>query len=346
MKAVVLKPGCQLALEDVPEPQMESPTDMIVKVTTASICGSDIHIKYGEIPIPPETVIGHEFVGLVEEVGSGVVQFKPGDRVCVPAGIWCGLCSACRRREEQNCINGGVWGGGLYFGRPLAGAQTEFVRVPNADLCAMSIPDQVPDEQAVFVGDIFMTGYHAAFQGGIRTADTVVIYGCGPIGLMALISARMFGPKEVFSVDMYDNRLALAEHYGATVIDARKEDPVNRILEATDMQGADVAIEAVGNPDTFLQSLNSVRRGGMVSVVGLFPSSVELPLPIFGLYGVRISMGLGSPSSMGQLMSLLASGRLDLSPLCTHTFGLKDAMEAYDLFENHKDQCLKIMLKP
>ena len=143
----------------------------------------------------------------------------------------------------------------------------------------MPIPDQVPDEQAVFVGDIFMTGYHAAFQGGIRTADTVVIYGCGPIGLTALISARMFGPKEVFSVDMYDNRLALAEHYGATVIDARKEDPVNRILEATDMQGADVAIEAVGNPDTFLQFLNSVRRGGMVSVVGLFPSSVELPLP-------------------------------------------------------------------
>jgi len=347
MKAVVLQAGHELAVNDVPEPRVESPNDIIVKVTTASICGSDVHIKYGEIPgIPPGTVIGHEFVGVVEEAGEAVRQVKAGDRVDIPAGIWCGVCAACRRGETQNCSNGGVWGGGYYFGQPLQGAQTSYVRVPNADLCVLPIPENVPDEQAVFVGDIFMTGYHAANQGGIRTGDTVVVYGCGPIGLCAVASAQFFGPKQVFAVDRFENRLAVAARLGATVINAKEDDPVNRILETTDMEGADVAIEAVGSAESFNQALGSVRRGGMVSVVGLFPESVELQLPILGLYGVRISMGLANPSSMGPLMSLLSSERIDLSPLCTHAYPLEDALEAYDLFENHKDQCIKVMLKP
>jgi len=347
MKAVVLQAEHELALEDVPEPKIQSPTDIIVRVTTTSICGSDIHIKHGEIPgIAPGTVIGHEFVGVVEEAGQAVRHLKVGDRVDVPAGIWCGACPACRQGELQNCANGGVWGGGYYFEKPLAGAQTSYVWVPNADLCVLPIPESVPDEQAVFVGDIFMTGYHAAHQGSIRPGDTVAVFGCGPIGLAAVVSAMMFGPKQVFAVDMLDNRLALAAHFGATIIDGRKEDAVNRILEATDMRGADVAIEAVGTSEAFTQALSAICRGGMVSVVGLFPESVELPLPMLGLYGVRISMGLANPSPMGQLMGLLESGRVDLSPLCTHTFALEEALEAYDPFENHKDQCVKIMLKP
>lgn len=347
MKAVLLQPGHELAVNDVAEPRIESPNDIIVKVTTTSICGSDIHIKYGEIPgIPPGTVIGHEFVGVVDAVGKGVRQVKAGDRVDIPAGIWCGLCAACRRGEIQNCSNGGVWGGGYYFGQPLQGAQASYVRVPNGDLLALPIPENVSDEQAVFVGDIFMTGYHTAYEGRIRVGDTVVVYGCGPIGLCAVVSAQLFGPKQVFAVDSLENRLAVAAQFGATTIHAGHEDPVNRILEITDMQGADVAIEAVGRTESFNQALGSVRRGGMVSVVGLFPESVELQLPILGLYGVRISMGLANPSPMAQLMSLLSAGRVDLSPLCTHTYALADALEAYDLCENHKDQCIKVMLKP
>lgn len=347
MQAVVLKQGHALALEEVAEPRIRFPNDAIVRVTTSSICGSDIHIKYGEIPgVPPGTVLGHEFVGVIEAVGEGVTQFKAGGRVCAPAGVWCGVCAACRRGELQNCMNGGVWGGGYYFGEPLDGAQTSHVRVPNAELLLLPIPDNVPDEQAVFVGDIFMTGYHAAKEGCIRTGDTVAVFGCGPVGLCAVASVGLFGPQRVFAVDMFENRLAIAEQFGATAIHAGNEDAANRILEETGMQGADVAVEAVGRPETFMQALGCLRRGGTLSVVGLFPESVDLPLPMLGLYGVRISMGLACPVTMSPLMALLASARVDLSALYTHSYALSEAMEAYELAEHHKDRCIKVMLKP
>lgn len=346
MKAVVLKPGHQLALEEVPKPVLDGPGQILVRVTTSAICGSDLHIKYGEIPIKPGTVIGHEFVGVVEEVAPDVRLHKPGDRVDVAAGLWCGSCPSCLRGEVQTCQAGGVWGGGFFKGRPLSGAQTEYVQVPNADMCAVTIPDNVSDEQAILVGDVFSTGYHAVAAGGVRTADTVVVFGCGPIGLAAVASAGLFGPGRIYAVDMMANRLALAEKLGAIPIDASKVDPAGTILGATKMYGADVAIEAVGQPAAFNQALSSLRRGGSLSVVGLFAKSVELALPILGLYGVRISMGLGNLSRMRQLMEMLSLGRVDLSSLCTHTFPLSQAMEAYDLFENHKDQCIKVMLKP
>ena len=174
----------------------------------------------------------------------------------------------------------------------------------------------------------------------------MAVFGCGPIGLGTLVSAWQMGPKDVFAVDMFDNRLELAKHYGAKVIDAREENAVERLREMTGGEGADVVVEAIGNPETFQQALKSVRRGGMVSVVGLFPAAVEFPLNEMAYYGVRLSMGLGSLAHMDQLMGLLESGRVDLSPLVTHTFSLQDALDAYELFENHKDQCLKIMLKP
>jgi alcohol dehydrogenase len=347
MRAVVLKEGGRLALEDVPEPKILKHDDVIVRVTTATICGSDVHIRHGQIPgISPGTVIGHEFVGVVEEVGSDVVGFRCGDRVAAAATTWCGVCPACRRGEVQHCTNGGVWAGGEFFGKGLSGAQTEYIRVPYADNCLTRIADHVSDEQAVFVGDVFGTGYHAAYEGRIRTGDTVVIYGCGPIGLGALLSAWQFGPREVFAVDMLDNRLAVARRYGATVLDAREGRVLERIRAATGGQGADVVIEAIGNPVTFAQSLQAVRRGGTLSVVGLFPGPVELPLHELAFYGVRVSMGLANLSRTGQLMALVESGRVDLSSLATHVFPLDQALEAYDLFENHKDQCLKVLLKP
>ncbi|MFH1138021.1 MAG: alcohol dehydrogenase catalytic domain-containing protein [Pseudomonadota bacterium] len=345
MKAVVLKPGRALALEDVPRPELQDPDDMIVKVTTAAICGSDIHIKYGEIPgISPGTTIGHEFVGLVDQAGPAATRFKPGDRVVVAAGIWCGYCPACRRGDIQNCANMGVFGGGMFRGRTLQGAQTEYVRVPNANMCAMHIPRHVPDEQAVLVGDVLSTGYHAAREGRIDTGDTVAVFGCGPIGLAAIISARLFGPRQVFAVDVFDNRLALAEKFGATPLHA-KDNPVDQILAATNLDGVDLAIEAVGVPEVFGQALGSIRRGGMVSVVGLFNGSYELPLRMLGLYGFRLSMGLANLSYMNQLMGLAAAGKVDLAPFCTHVFPLDEAMAAYDLFENRKDECMKVMLK-
>jgi len=347
MKAVILQPENKLALGDAPEPKLQEHDDVILKVTTAAICGTDVHVKHGQFPgIPPGTIMGHEFVGVVEEVGQDVARFKPGERVSVPAAVYCGTCKACRRGEVQHCSNGGMWGGGEIFGKGLSGAQTQYVRVPFADTCLVPIPDQVPDEQAVFVGDVLSTGYYAACEGHIRTGDTVVIFGCGPIGLGALVSAWQFGPKQVLCVDMLANRLALAEHYGARVIDAGRGEVVERIRQMSGGEGAEVVIEAIGAAESFSQALKCVRRGGTVSVVGLFSRPVEFPLQELVYHGLHLSMGLSSLARMNELMSLLETGRIDLGPLATHIFSLSEALKAYDLFENHKDQCIKILLKP
>jgi threonine dehydrogenase-like Zn-dependent dehydrogenase len=347
MKAVVLQAGSRFTLEEVPKPGLQGRRDVIVKVTTAAICGSDVHAKHGLIPgYTPGTVMGHEFVGVIDESGPDVINFKAGDRVAAAPITWCGVCAPCRRREPQHCLLGGVWGGGEIFGRGLAGAQTNYIRVPYADNCLIRIPDNVPDEQAVFVGDVFVTGYRAAYEAHIGTGDTVVVYGCGPIGLGAVISAFQFGPKRVFAVDMLPNRLAIAREYGAITLNGAEIDAVAKVREETGGEGADVAIEAIGNPQAFMQALRSVRRGGAVSVVGLFPGPVEFPLHEMGFYGVRLSMGLGDPSFMTPLMGLVESGRVNLAALATHAFPLGKALEAYDLFENHKDECIKVLLKP
>jgi threonine dehydrogenase-like Zn-dependent dehydrogenase len=347
MKAVILQKGNQFALNDLPEPELQSDTDVIVKVTTAAICGSDIHIKHGLLPgISPGTVMGHEFVGVVEKIGKSVKLHKEGSRVAAPAAVWCGICPACKRGQVQYCINGGVWGGGELFGKGLSGVQTSYVRVPYADVCLTPIPESVSDEEAVFVGDVFSTGYHAALEGNICTGDTVAVFGCGPIGLGALIASWQFGPKKIFCVDMLPNRLEIAEQFGAKAINARLGNASQQIIEQNGNEGVDVVIEAVGNQDILLEACSSVRRGGSVSVVGIFPGPVELPLQNLVPYGLRISMGLGNLGHMSRLMGLIESGRVNLSPLVTHTFALDDALEAYDLFENHKDQCIKVLLKP
>lgn len=347
MKAVVLKDEGRIGVEDVQEPEIQKSDDVLVRVTTAAICGSDIHIKHGLLPgIAPGTIMGHEFVGEVIETGESVTRFQPGDRVSVPAAVWCGKCASCKRGQVQYCLNGGVWGGGEFFGKGLWGAQTEFVRVPYADTCLTPIPPGVPDEQAVFVGDVFSTGYHAALEAGIETGDRVAVFGCGPIGLAAVVSALQMGPSEVYAIDMFDNRLTLAGEFGAKVIDAGKQDAMAVVRQWTQGAGADVVIEAIGNPVTFAQALKTVRRGGNVSVVGLFPTPVEFPLNEMAYYGVRLNMGLASLAHMDQLMALLENGRVDLTPLATHTFALRDALEAYELFENQKDRCIKVLVKP
>jgi alcohol dehydrogenase len=239
-----------------------------------------------------------------------------------------------------------MWGGGEVFGPGLPGAQTTHIRVAYGDNCLCHIPEHVPDEQAVFVGDVFSTGFHGAHEGRIETGDTVVVFGCGPIGLGAVISAGLFGPRNIFAVDMFENRLSLARQFGAETIDVGSGRVPEIIREATSGEGADVAIEAVGHPETFQMSLRSLRRGGRVSVVGIFSVPVELRTQVLCGYGITISMGLGNISRMSRLMGLVAEGRVNLAPLATHTFPLDKAMEAYDLFENHKEECVKVLLKP
>lgn len=347
MEGVVIREGHRIELGTFPEPKIVDSSDAIIRITAAAICGSDLHAMHGLIPgVGPGNVNGHEFVGIVEEVGQGVTRFRPGDRVTAPPAFWCGICPACKRGDIPECHNGGYYGGGEIFGKNLKGAQARYMRAVYADNCLTSVPESIPDEEAVLVGDVFQTGFHGAYEGHIRAGDTVAIFGCGPVGIGALISAWMFGPKRVISIDMLDNRLAVAKHYGATVVDARKENSIDRIKEMTSGEGADVVIEAIGAQATFIQAIRSVRRKGTVSVVGLFPGPVEFPIHELGLYGIKLSMGLGYVGRMNQLMGLVESKRVDLSPLVTHTFPLRDALEAYDLFEYHADNCLKVLLKP
>lgn len=346
MKAVVLQVNHEIAVEEVPEPRIEKGSDVLLKITKTAICGSDIHIKHGMLPVNPGTMMGHEFTGVVEEAGSEVTCFKPGDRVSAPPAVWCGICPACRRGDAQYCDNLSIWGSGEMLGKGLTGAQTEYVRMPNADLCLTPVPDHVTDEDAVFVGDVFGTGYHAAREGHIFPGDTVAVYGCGPIGLGAIAAARQFGPSRILAVDLMKNRLDLAEEFGATIVSPDNGNAAEQIMNMTGGRGADVAIEAVGSPVTFEQALNSIRRGGSLSIVGLFPEPVEFPAQELAMRGIRLSMGLGDLTYGDRLMGLVASGRVSLKEMATRTFPLSEAPAAYDLFENHKEECIKVLIAP
>ena len=269
---------------------------------------------------------------------------SPGTGVAAPAAAFCGTCPACRRKQVQYCPNGGIFGGGDILGKGLAGAQAEKVRIPYADACLTPIPDTVSDRQALFVGDILSTGFSAASQGRIRAGDTVVVFGCGPVGLSAVASSWLFGPSQVFAVDTLPFRLDMAARFGAVPVRAGQPDLARTIAQATQGQGADVAIEAAGSPDAFARALEVVRHGGQVSVVGLFAQAVTLPIHELAFHGVGITMGLGNLSHMDPLMALVEKGVIDLTPLATHEVGLDAALEGYDLFENQKDACIKVLI--
>jgi alcohol dehydrogenase len=348
MRAVVLEEGQRVVVADVADAKLLGSSDVLIRVTLAAICGTDVHIKHGGIPgIEPGAILGHEFVGVVQEAGADVKRFKVGDRIASPPALWCGKCPACQSSTVQNCVEGSMYSGGPFMSpMGLDGVHAELVHAPNADLCLTPIPASVPDEQAILVIDMFSTGYHAAHEAHIETGDAVVVSGCGPVGLCAILAAWQHGPSRVFAVDMFDNRLALAAKYGAVPIDIRQGDPVERILEATGGEGVDVVLEASGTTQGFLSATRMIRRYGTVSCVGLFAQPVEFPVQELIYKGIKVVMGLGNLVHVPKLMKLVEYGRVDLTDIGTHTFALEDAVAAYDLFENHKDQCLKVFLKP
>jgi len=283
----------------------------------------------------------------VEEVGSQVATIKPGDRVNSIPAVSCGVCPACRAATPQNCPDLSMYGGGEAMA-PMGndGVQAELVRAPLADLALCPIPDNVTDEHAVLIGDMLSTGYHAANEAHIGTGDAVVVSGCGPVGLCAIQAAWQFGPRQVLAIDMFDNRLAVAAEFGAMTIDLRSADPVERVLAATDGRGADVVLECSGSSRAFESATKMIRRFGMISCVGLFEQPVEFPIDRLIYHGVKVAMSLGNLSHVPRLMELARHGRIDVSPVATHSLSLDDAVAAYDLFENHKDQCLKVLLRP
>jgi alcohol dehydrogenase len=347
MKAVIFDGVRSVRVGDVPKPGLETSKDALLKVTHTTVCGSDLGIVQGKIAVEKDVVIGHEAVGVVEEIGSDVKKVKPGDRVVASYSVQCGACENSRNGRIVYCQNGGMFGHGKKWGG-YAGTQAEYVRVPYADVVLEPIPKDVTEEQAIFVSDILSTGYMAAENGYIRPGDVVVVFGAGPVGCCTVAAARLFGPSTIVSVDLLDYRLGVAKKVGADrVLNAGQTNVAEEIRKMTNGKGADVAIEAVGSPKTLDTAIESVKQGGNISIIGVFPlQKVELSMRQILLQGLQIKAGRANLIHMGRLLSLIRGGKLDVTPLISHRMPLTDAVKAYDLFSSRTDNVMKIILNP
>lgn len=387
MKALVFHKPKDVRVEDVPEPALRYPGDAILRVTSTSICGSDLHIYNGYFPQARPMILGHEFMGVIEEVGPDVRRLKPGDRVVVPFPIADGRCWFCSQGLPTHCEgsneNYGPEGGqltqkgaalygytDLYGG--YAGGQAERVRLAFADLCARKVPDSMDDEQALFLSDVIPTGWMAAEWAEAQTGDAVAVFGCGPVGLMALKSARVRGADRVIGIDIVPERLRFArEHCGAETIDARKEDPVAALRRMTGGRGPDACVDAVGleadlgmlekaaaalhmvhgqigHIKVLQACISAVRRGGRVAVVGVYGTSYD-SFPLGQIFEKGLTMRFGQApvqACIDELLELVEDGTLRADDLVTHRFPLARAAEAYELFNGKKEGCVKVVLKP
>jgi alcohol dehydrogenase len=351
MKGTVFHGPHDVRVERVDDPTLQSTTDAIVRITRAGICGSDLHFYHGAFPIAPGFVLGHEGVGVIEEVGIGVEHLRKGQRVVVSGVVACGRCFFCRRGQSSQCSESGsaVFGYGSNSAGKLGylgGEQSEAVRVPMADYTCFPLPDAIDDDAAVFLADILPTSFFGAVNGNIRPGDTVAIFGCGPVGLCAIMSAKLFGPAEVIAVDSIDYRLALARKLGATSVNAA--DASQTILDRTEGRGADVTIEAVGNESALTAAIMSARGGGTVSVIGAFGApSFNFPIGYAFAKDLSFKIGLANINAhIPELSRLIEKGALDPRPLVTHVMPLSEAAKGYEIFNAHKDNVIKVLLKP
>lgn len=346
MKAVVFRGVDKIRLEEVPEPRIQEPTDIIAKVALSTLCGSDLHILHGLWPGPPlpplkpGSVLGHEFVGEVKEVGEGVRHLKTGDKVTTSL-IFCGRCSYCLDKKYPLCDNLRLFGAG-----DLPGAQAELIRLPNADACVRKLPDELTYQEVLFVSDILSTGYYAAECGHIHPGDTVAVFGCGPVGLCAQLCAKLFGPVRVIAVDKVGYRLKMAEEKGAIPINALDKDPVSEIKKLTDGRGADVVIEAVGVKETILSSFGAIKKGGNLSWVGVATSAMEIPWHELIYQNITIRGGWTFANRIPEIISLIKAKKIDTQFLITHQISLDKAVEGYEIFDSRKEDVLKVVLKP
>ncbi|MFJ3336221.1 zinc-dependent alcohol dehydrogenase family protein [Streptomyces sp. NPDC086766] len=343
MKGYVFHGPGQSAWEEVPDPDLKEPTDAIVRVDAVTICGTDLHILKGDVPeVRPGTVLGHEAVGEIVEIGGDVRSVRPGDRVLVSCITACGRCRYCREAMYGQCLGGGGW----ILGHRIDGTQAEYVRVPYADLSVHPLPAAVTNEDGVLLADIFPTAYEVGvLNGRVRPGDTVAVVGAGPIGLAAIATARLFAPERVVAVDVAAARLEAARKLGAEAVADAREAPEQLIADLTGGLGADVVIEAVGVPETFELCTRMVRPGGHVANVGVHGGPATLHLEDLWIKNVTITTGLVDTSSTPTLLRMAAAGRLPTSQLVTHTFPLDRMEEAYEVFGNASDTgALKVVL--
>jgi alcohol dehydrogenase len=336
MKALVYHGPGTKAWEDVPDPVIQQPTDVIVRVDTTTICGTDLHILKGDVPAVTEgRILGHEGVGTITEVGPAVSTLAVGDRVIISCVSACGTCSYCHQGLYAHCLaDEGASGIGWIFGHLIDGTQAELVRVPFADNSLYKVPEGVSDEAAVMLSDILPTGFEIGVRyGRVKPGDVVAVVGAGPVGLAAMMTAALYGPARVIALDLDENRLKQSRDFGATdAVNSADPDWREQVLAMTDGLGVDVAIEAVGVPATFEACTKIVRPGGSVANVGVHGRSVDLPLQDLWIMDLSITMGLVSTSTTPMLLKLVAQQKLAAERFVTHRFTFDQVLEAYDTF--------------
>src|SRR6188474_874068 len=352
MKANVFYGKNDIRVEEVERPRA-GVGEALIRVTLTTICGTDLHIVRGEYPVKPGLTIGHEPVGVIEELGPGVTGYKPGDRVLVGAITPCGQCHACLSGHLSQCGHGAGYEaiGGWRFGNTINGAQAEYLLVPSAQANLAKIPEDVSDEQVVLLADIASTGFSGAESGKVRIGDTVVVFAQGPIGLCATAGAKLMGAARVIGIEGDAHRAEVAHQMGADIVlDPATTDVVAEVRRLTGGIGADVAIEALGLQETFESALRCVRPGGTVSSLGVYSGKLEVPYEAFaaGLGDHRIVTTLcpGGKERMGRLMRMVEMGRFDPTPLITHRFPLEEIGDAYRVFSNRLDGVLKVAIRP
>jgi alcohol dehydrogenase len=345
MKALVYHGPGQRGWDSVDDPTIIDPTDAIVRIDTSTICGSDLHILKGDVPeTPPGTILGHEAVGTVLEIGAAVGSVAPGDRVLLSCVSSCGRCRYCKEARYGQCLGGGGW----IFGHTINGVQAEFARVPFADNSVYKFPEALDDEQVLFLADILPTAFEVGvLNGAVSPGDVVAIVGAGPVGLSAILTAKLYTPGRIVAIDLADTRLESALRFGADItINNGREDALALVMELTDGLGADVALEAVGIPQTFELATELIRPGGHVANIGVHGKPAALHLEKLWVRDVTITTGLVDTFSIPRLLRLIAEGRLDPSLFATHHYALDDTMTAYDTFADAANTgALKVVLE-
>lgn len=344
MKALVFRGPGKKEWVDVKKPTIEKPTDAIIKVTKTTICGTDLHILKGDVPAVEEgRILGHEGIGIVEEVGSSVSKYKKGDKVIISCVTSCGSCTYCKNRLYAHCEDGG-W----ILGHLIDGTQAEYVRIPHADNSLHRVPVGVNEEALVMLSDILPTGYEiGASSASVNPGDTVVIIGAGPIGLASLLTTQFFSPAEIIMVDLDDHRLEVAEQLGATkIINSSKVDAVQEILAMTNGIGVDIAMEAVGVPATFEMCQKIINPGGRIANVGVHGEKVDLHLEELWIKNITLTTGLVSTYSTPLLLKTVESGKVKPEQLVTHRFRIDEMLHAYEVFSNAAtEKSLKVILE-
>jgi 2-desacetyl-2-hydroxyethyl bacteriochlorophyllide A dehydrogenase len=344
MRAVTFQAPGEVRVSDVAEPQIEDPRDAIVRIEASGVCGSDLHIYHGRVQIEPGFTIGHEYVGTVIAAGDQVGSLAVGDRVLGCFQTACGRCFFCRRGWFHKCDSSRTFGHGATLGS-LLGTQAEQTLVPNAELVLRRVPEGMRDDVALFAGDVMGTGYHAVLESGMRPGDVAAVLGLGPVGLCAVQVALAAGAARVIAVDSVPARLEMARSFGAHAVHLTEEDPRAVALQLSEGRGADVCVEAVGDPRALELAIRLARKCGVVQAVGVYAERAEVHMGLLWIKSLQLRGGLANViGHVDSVLALLAAGKLDPTPLVTHHMSLEDAPEAYALFDRR--EALKIVLAP